>query len=66
MVAERLRSLIQTHFSKNFENNHAEGPSLNIGIAVYPDANSIEQLIDHAGNMLCEVKQDNHSLALKN
>jgi hypothetical protein len=66
MVAERLRSLIQTHFSKNFENNHAESPSLNIGIAVYPDADSIEQLIDHVEKVLCEVSQDNHSLALKN
>jgi two-component system cell cycle response regulator len=67
MVAERLRSLIQTHFSKSSGNIPVESAPLNIGIAVYPsDANSIEQLINQAEKGLFESKKESHTLILKN
>jgi diguanylate cyclase (GGDEF)-like protein len=67
MVAERLRSLIQTHLSKSSENIPAESSPLKIGIAVYPsDANSIEQLINQAEKGLFESKKESHTLILKN
>ncbi|MGV7225107.1 MAG: response regulator [Nitrospinales bacterium] len=63
MVAERLKSLIQTQLSKNSENISAESSPLNIGIAVYPsNADSIKQLINQAEKGLCESKtQKTHS-----
>ena len=58
IVAERLRSLIQTQLSENPENNPAENSSLKVGIAVYPsDADSTEPLINQAEKRLsCSVE----------
>jgi two-component system cell cycle response regulator len=67
IVAERLRSLVQNHFSKSSGDNPAESSAVNIGIAEYPsDADSMEQLINQAVEALFESKKENHTLILKN
>jgi two-component system cell cycle response regulator len=67
IVAERLRSLVQNHFSKSSEDNPAESSAVNIGIAEYPsDADSMEQLIDQTVEALTESKKEYHAQFLKN
>jgi two-component system cell cycle response regulator len=67
IVAKRLRSLVENHFSKTSRNSPAESSAVNIGIAVYPsDADSMEQLINQAVEALFESKKENHTLILKN
>jgi two-component system cell cycle response regulator len=67
IVADRLRSLVQNHFSNSSGDNPAESSTINIGIAEYPsDADSMEQLINQAVEALFESKKENHTLILKN
>jgi diguanylate cyclase (GGDEF)-like protein len=59
IVAERLRSLVENHFSKSSGDNPTETSAINIGIAVYPsDADSMEQLINQAAEALSESKRE--------
>ncbi|MGD8645520.1 MAG: response regulator [Desulfobacterales bacterium] len=67
MVAERLRSLVENHFSKTSANSPAENSSVNIGIAEYPsDADSTEQLINGAVDALTESKKKYSAQFIKN
>jgi diguanylate cyclase (GGDEF)-like protein len=67
IVAERLRSLVQNHFSKSSGDNPAESSAVNIGIAEYPsDADSMEQLINQAVEALFESKREYYARFLKN
>ena len=67
IVAERLRSLVENHFSKISGNSPAENSAVNIGIADYPaDADSMEQLINRAAEALSESKREYFAQFLKN
>ena len=67
IVAERLRSLVENHFSKSAGNHPAESSAVNIGIAEYPsDADSIEQLINQTVEALFESKRKYYTRFLKN
>jgi diguanylate cyclase (GGDEF)-like protein len=57
LVADRLKDLIQNHFSVNTENMSEKNLALHMGIANYPnDADSMELLIHHAEKELNESK----------
>jgi two-component system cell cycle response regulator len=59
MVAERLKGLIEHHFSKNTKNISAKSPAINIGSAVYPsDGDTMDLLIDQAEKKLFESKKE--------
>ena len=67
IVAERLRSLVENHFSKISGNSPAESSAVNIGIAEYPaDADSTEQLINGAVEALTESKREYYAQFIKN
>ena len=67
IVAERLRSLVENHFSKSSGDNPAESSAVNIGIAEYPsNADSMEQLINQAVEALFESKKKYYAQYLKN
>jgi two-component system cell cycle response regulator len=57
LVADRLKGLIQNHFSMNPENMSENHLALHMGIANYPnDADSMDLLINHAEKELFESK----------
>ena len=59
LVADRLKDLIQNHFSMNTENISEQNMILHIGLAVYPnDADSMDLLINHAEKELLESKNE--------
>ena len=59
LVADRLKDLIQNHFSVNTENMSGKNLALHVGIANYPnDADSMELLIHHAEKELRESKNE--------
>ena len=59
LVADRLKDLIQNHFSVNTENMSGKNLALHMGIANYPnDAESMELLINHAEKELLESKNE--------
>jgi two-component system cell cycle response regulator len=67
IVAERLKSLVEVHFSKTSGNSPTESSAVNIGIAEYPaDADSMEQLINRAVEALTESKREYYAQFLKN
>jgi diguanylate cyclase (GGDEF)-like protein len=67
IVAERLKSLVENHFSKSSGNNPAESSAVIIGIAEYPsDADSMEQLINQAVDALFDSKRQYYAKFLKN
>ena len=59
LVADRLKGLIQNHFSMNTENISEKKLALHMGLAVYPnDADSMDLLINHAEKELFESKNE--------
>jgi GGDEF domain-containing protein len=59
LVADRLKGLIQNHFSMNTENISEKNLALQMGLAVYPkDADSMDLLINHAEKELLESKNE--------
>ena len=67
IVAERLRSLVEDHFSKSSGNNPTDSSAVHIGITEYPsDADSMEQLINQAVEALFESKREYYAKFLKN
>jgi two-component system cell cycle response regulator len=59
LVADRLKGLIQNHFSMNTENISEKNLALHMGLAVYPnDADSMDLLINHAEKELLESKNE--------
>ena len=59
LVADRLKDLIQNHFSKSTENISEKNLALHMGLAVYPnDADSMDLLINHAEKELLESKNE--------
>ena len=57
LVAERLKGLIEKHFSPSAESISAKSPAINIGSAVYPsDADSMDLLINLAEKGLLEYR----------
>ena len=67
IVAERLKSLVENHFSRSSGNNPAENSAVIVGIAEYPaDADSIEQLINQAVDALFDSKRKYYAKFLKN
>lgn len=61
MVAERLKGLINNHFTISTDYTSAGSPALNIGIAVYPSgADSMDLLIHQAKNELVKSKNEIH------
>jgi two-component system cell cycle response regulator len=59
LVADRLKDLIQNHFSMNTENISEKNLALHMGIANYPnDADSMDLLINHAEKELLESKKE--------
>ena len=60
IAVERLKRLIQNHFSIRTENISVKSSALNIATAFYPsDADSVETLIHHAEKELLRAKNDN-------
>ena len=67
IVADRLRSLVENHFSKTSGTNPAENSAVIVGIAEYPsDADSMEQLINQAVDALFDSKRKYYAEFLKN
>ena len=59
LVADRLKDLIQNHFSKSTENISEKNLALYMGLAVYPnDADSMDLLINHAEKELLESQNE--------
>jgi len=59
LVADRLKGLIQNHFSMNTENISGKNLALHMGLANYPnDADSMDLLIHHAEKELIESKNE--------
>jgi len=57
LVADRLKGLIQNHFSMNAENTSEKNLVFHMGIANYPnDADSMDLLINHSEKELLESK----------